>query len=102
MAVQVNVTAKSSFDSKLFALNVVISVPMPDNTAKAEIQTTQGEWPSLLHVSLWLDRNSTKSGAAGITGIFSCNQSLHMSWLSSHRMVIWIDFGMISGWAPEF
>lgn len=49
LPVQVNVTAKSSFDSKLFALNVVISVPMPDNTAKAEIQTTQGDCPPLHH-----------------------------------------------------
>lgn len=34
--------AKSAFNNKLFALNVVISIPVPDNTAKADIQTTQG------------------------------------------------------------
>ena len=39
---QVNVKAKSAFNNKLFALNVVISIPVPDNTAKADIQTTQG------------------------------------------------------------
>lgn len=38
-----NVKAKSAFNNKLFALNVVISIPVPDNTAKADIQTTQGE-----------------------------------------------------------
>jgi len=38
----VNVKAKSAFNNKLFALNVVISIPVPDNTAKADIQTTQG------------------------------------------------------------
>lgn len=37
-----NVKAKSAFNNKLFALNVVISIPVPDNTAKADIQTTQG------------------------------------------------------------
>jgi len=36
------VKAKSAFNNKLFALNVVISIPVPDNTAKADIQTTQG------------------------------------------------------------
>lgn len=41
-ALQVNVKAKSAFNNKLFALNVVISIPVPDNTAKADIQTTQG------------------------------------------------------------
>ena len=42
MLLQVNVKAKSAFNNKLFALNVVISIPVPDNTAKADIQTTQG------------------------------------------------------------
>ncbi|KAK9834776.1 hypothetical protein WJX74_010210 [Apatococcus lobatus] len=52
---EVNVTAKSSFDSKLFALNVVISVPMPDNTAQAEIQTTQGKakYDPKKHALVW-------------------------------------------------
>lgn len=45
---QVNVKAKSAFNNKLFALNVVISIPVPDNTAKADIQTTQGEHHMLL------------------------------------------------------
>ena len=43
-----NVKAKSAFNNKLFALNVVISIPVPDNTAKADIQTTQGKDVCLL------------------------------------------------------
>ena len=47
--VQVNVKAKSAFNNKLFALNVVISIPVPDNTAKADIQTTQGKSVRTVH-----------------------------------------------------
>ena len=34
---------KSAFNDKLFALNVVIVIPMPDNTARADIHPSQGE-----------------------------------------------------------
>ncbi|KAK9828491.1 hypothetical protein WJX72_000299 [[Myrmecia] bisecta] len=40
---EVNVKAKSTFNAKLFALNVVISIPVPEHTARADIQTTQGK-----------------------------------------------------------
>ena len=40
---QVNVKVKSAFNNKLFALNVVVNIPVPDNTAKADIQTSQGQ-----------------------------------------------------------
>ena len=52
---QVNVKAKSAFNNKLFALNVVISIPVPDNTAKADIQTTQGKakYDSKKHALVW-------------------------------------------------
>ncbi|KAL3136253.1 hypothetical protein ABBQ32_007262 [Trebouxia sp. C0010 RCD-2024] len=53
-ALQVNVKAKSAFNNKLFALNVVISIPVPDNTAKADIQTTQGQTESALVASVEL------------------------------------------------
>lgn len=39
---EVKVAVKSSFNDKLFALNVVITIPMPDNTARADIQPSQG------------------------------------------------------------
>ena len=39
----VKVAVKSAFSEKLFALNVVITIPMPDNTAKADIQPSQGD-----------------------------------------------------------
>ena len=44
--------AKSAFNNKLFALNVVISIPVPDNTAKADIQTTQGM--QLCQIASWV------------------------------------------------
>ena len=39
---EVKVAVKSAFNDKLFALNVVITIPMPDNTARADIQPSQG------------------------------------------------------------
>lgn len=47
---QVNVKVKSAFNNKLFALNVVVNIPVPDNTAKADIQTSQGQLLAALHV----------------------------------------------------
>mmetsp|Transcript_23384 Transcript_23384/g.55943 ORF Transcript_23384/g.55943 Transcript_23384/m.55943 type:complete len:229 (+) Transcript_23384:1-687(+) len=40
---EVNVKVKSTFGSKLFALNVVVRIPVPKYTAKATIQTTAGK-----------------------------------------------------------
>uniref|UniRef100_A0A7S0S210 MHD domain-containing protein n=1 Tax=Chlamydomonas leiostraca TaxID=1034604 RepID=A0A7S0S210_9CHLO len=37
------VTVKSSFSSKLYATNVVLLVPVPDNTSKANILVTSGK-----------------------------------------------------------
>ena len=56
---QVNVKVKSAFNNKLFALNVVVNIPVPDNTAKADIQTSQGQLlaalklASLMLLLLW-------------------------------------------------
>lgn len=52
---QVNVKAKSAFNNKLFALNVVITIPVPDNTAKADVQTTQGKakYDAKKHALVW-------------------------------------------------
>eukprot|EP00873_Tetraselmis_striata_P002955 jgi/Tetstr1/423219/TSEL_001337.t1 len=41
--IEVNVKVKSTFNSKLFALNVVVRVPVPKYTAKANIQITNGK-----------------------------------------------------------
>ena len=38
----VQVKIKGNFDVTHFALNVIVTVPVPDNTAKADIQTSQG------------------------------------------------------------
>ena len=38
----VNVKIKSNVDEKLFALNLVVTIPMPPHTARAELQTSQG------------------------------------------------------------
>ena len=47
---QVNVKVKSAFNNKLFALNVVVNIPVPDNTAKADIQTSQGQLLAALNL----------------------------------------------------
>ena len=39
---EVNVKVKAAFSKQLFALAVVVSIPVPDTTAKAELQTTVG------------------------------------------------------------
>jgi hypothetical protein len=41
--IECNVTVKSTFNSKMFALNVVVLVPVPDYTAKANILVTNGK-----------------------------------------------------------
>lgn len=41
--IECNVTVKSTFSSKMFALNVVVLVPVPDYTAKANILVTNGK-----------------------------------------------------------
>jgi hypothetical protein len=41
--IECNVTVKSTFSSKMFALNVVVLVPVPDYTAKANILVTTGK-----------------------------------------------------------
>ena len=39
----VNVKLKSNVDEKLFALNLVVTIPMPDNTARADLQVSAGK-----------------------------------------------------------
>lgn len=41
--VEANVTVKSTFSSALFALNAIITVPVPNNTAKAHTMVTAGK-----------------------------------------------------------
>jgi hypothetical protein len=38
----VNIKLKASFNAQLFAMNVVVTIPVPDNTANADLQTSQG------------------------------------------------------------
>jgi len=42
---EVNTKVKAGFSNKLFALNVVITIPVPDTTAHADMQTSIGESP---------------------------------------------------------
>ena len=42
---EVNVKLKANFSAKLFALNLLVTVPVPENTARADIHTTLGTWP---------------------------------------------------------
>jgi AP-2 complex subunit mu-1 len=56
---EVKVSVKSAFSDKLFALNVVITIPMPDNTARADIHPSQGE--PKFHLGLDLGGGSLKS-----------------------------------------
>ena len=39
---EVNTKVKAGFSNKLFALNVVITIPVPDTTASADMQTSIG------------------------------------------------------------
>ena len=39
---EVNTKVKAGFSNKLFALNVVITIPVPDTTAHADVQTSIG------------------------------------------------------------
>jgi len=52
---QVNTKVKAGFGAKIFALNVVITIPVPDTTAKADIHTSIGEpsHPGCAAVSAW-------------------------------------------------
>lgn len=40
---EANVSVRSLFDAKMFALNTVVLVPVPDYTAKATITVTTGK-----------------------------------------------------------
>lgn len=41
--VEVNIKLKSTFNDKLFALNVLVIIPVPDNAASADMQTSMGK-----------------------------------------------------------
>ncbi|KAK9909474.1 hypothetical protein WJX75_002828 [Coccomyxa subellipsoidea] len=62
---QVNVKVKAGFGSKDFALNVVITIPVPDTTAKAEIQTDIGKakYDSKKHALVWKIKRFNGGGA---------------------------------------
>ena len=64
---QVNVKVKAGFGSKDFALNVVITIPGPDTTAKAEIQTDIGG--SSLAQSIQICRLASPFELHGIVGL---------------------------------
>ena len=68
----VNVKIKSNVDEKLFALNLVVTIPMPPHTARADLQTTQGA--SLAMLSL--------GGVHWQIGDPLCNALLPCSWRS--------------------
>lgn len=54
---EVKVAVKSAFNDKLFALNVVITIPMPDNTAKADIQPSQGIFQTCAYLQILILQN---------------------------------------------
>ena len=74
---EVNVKVKAEFGKNLFALNVVVTIPVPETTAHADVQTKIGATPSppanppvLVHSTLclllWGDwRGPTRAGCAG-------------------------------------
>ena len=49
----VNVKVKSNVEEKLFALNLVVTIPMPDNTARADLQVTAGALQASLAALGW-------------------------------------------------
>ncbi|CAL5219972.1 g1909 [Coccomyxa viridis] len=52
---EVNTKVKAGFSNKLFALNVVITIPVPDTTASADMQTSIGKakYDSKKHALVW-------------------------------------------------
>ena len=51
---EVNVKLKANFSAKLFAVNLLVTVPVPDNTARAEVHTSLGAHPLSLISALIL------------------------------------------------
>ncbi len=45
---EVNVKLKANFSAKLFAVNLLVTVPVPDNTARADVHTSLGARPARL------------------------------------------------------
>eukprot|EP00884_Botryococcus_braunii_P011632 jgi/Botrbrau1/2046/Bobra.0047s0023.1 len=52
---EVNVKLKANFNAQLFAINVVVTIPVPDNTANADLQITQGKakYDAKKHALVW-------------------------------------------------
>lgn len=52
---EVNIKLKASFNAQLFAMNVVVTIPVPDNTANADLQTSQGKakYDAKKHALVW-------------------------------------------------
>jgi len=51
---EVNVKLKANFSAKLFAVNLLVTVPVPDNTARAEVHPSLGAHPLSLISALIL------------------------------------------------
>ena len=63
---EVNTKVKAGFSNKLFALNVVITIPVPDTTAHADMQTSIGESPlGTFRVTMHRTSECTRSLGAG-------------------------------------
>ncbi|KAK9845788.1 hypothetical protein WJX81_002341 [Elliptochloris bilobata] len=52
---EVNVKLKANFSAKLYALNLLVTVPVPENTAHADIHTSQGKakYDAKKHALVW-------------------------------------------------
>lgn len=83
---EANVAVKSLFGPKMFALNVVVLVPVPDNTAKANILVTSGK------AKYDATKKAIVSGEEGVCLGVSLQLSFKYGWL---RKSIFYDNGSI-------
>ena len=82
---EVNTKVKAGFSNKLFALNVVITIPVPDTTAHADMQTSIGESPlGTFRITMHLTSDTTRPSGAG--GAIPCMRRVETRLKQAHAL----------------
>lgn len=100
---EVNVKLKANFNAQLFAMNVVVTIPVPDNTANADLQITQGvtlmrkrtlscQMKAEILMSCCCNWQQQRDCLSNSTKVFSC-RSKH---LARGMQISWRDFACCS------
>ena len=81
----VNVKIKSNVDEKLFALNLVVTIPMPPHTARAELQTSQGKLCQFSRLQAasqghWGSQGALAGQGRWVTSTCSCTVACQDHW----------------------